>query len=294
MADDDNRAAAAGGELESHAHFESILPDYPFKVGDFEGPLDLLIHLIKKNEVDIYDIPIVLITKQYLEYLDLMKELNLDVAGEFLVMAATLIHIKSRTLVPRLETESGDDEDDEDPRDLLMRRLLEHQQFKAAAELLHERETVRSAQWARPDGRVEEIAGEPFERELEVDLFSLLQAFQAVLSRARERPPVRLPEEVVPIETRIEELRERLATVEACGFEELFADVSSRRELITTFLAVLEMIRLKMIRVFQQGTCGPLRIYARTRPTDAPRPLNDPDQGDASPAETSGEDEDKG
>ena len=171
------------GELDIPSNFESILPDYPVKVADFNGPLDLLIYLIKKNQVDIYDIPIVLITNQYLEYLELMQELNLDVAGEFLVMSATLIHIKSRTLVPRLETESADDLDEEDPRDALVERLLEHQRFKMAAELLHERETVRSAQWTRPEGLVEEISGEPFERELEVDLFSLLQAFQSVLKR---------------------------------------------------------------------------------------------------------------
>ena len=277
MADDD-RTAAVSGEPEIAAGFESILPDYPVKAANFEGPLDLLIHLIKKNQIDIYDIPIVLIAKQYLEYLELMKELDLDVAGEFLVMAATLIHIKSRTLVPRLETESDDDEDVEDPRDLLVSRLLEHQRFKAAAELLHERETVRRAQWTRPDGRVEGIAGERFERELEVDLFSLLQAFQAVLSRTRERPTVQLPEEMVSIETRIEELLGRFANVKACGFEQLFVDASSRRELITTFLAVLEMIRLKMIRVFQQGTCGPIRVYVRTRATDASRSLSDRNQ----------------
>ena len=267
-----------GGEFEIPPSFESILPDYPVKLGNFEGPLDLLIYLIKKHEVDIYDIPIVLITKQYLDYLDLMKELDLDAAGEFLVMAATLIHIKSRMLVPRLETESGEPEDEEDPRNVLVRRLLEHQRFKAAAELLHERETVRRAQWTRPDGVVEEIAGEPFERKLEVDLFSLLQAFQTVLARSRARPPVRLPEETVPIETRIDQLLDRLSETDACGFEELFADASSRRELITTFLAMLEMIRLKLIRVFQAAAFGPIRVYKRARPVDAPKPVNDPEE----------------
>ena len=256
------------GELDIPSNFESILPDYPVKVADFSGPLDLLIHLIKKNQVDIYDIPIVLITNQYLEYLELMREVNLDVAGEFLVMSATLIHIKSRTLVPRLETESSDDLDEEDPRDALVKRLVEHQRFKMAAELLHERETVRSAQWTRPEGLVEEISGEPFEREVEVDLFSLLQAFQSVLKRSREYPAIRLPSEVVSIETRIKELVDKLASGGACGFDELFADTSSRQELITTFLAVLEMIRLKLIRVFQQGACGPIRVYARTRSDD--------------------------
>lgn len=254
--------------------FESILPDYPVKLDNFEGPLDLLLHLIKKHEVDIYEIPIVLITDQYLGYLDMMQELNLDVAGEFLVMAATLIHIKSRTLVPRLETEELA-EDEEDPRDALVRRLLEHQKFKAAAELLHERETIRSAQWTRSDDRLADIAGEPFERELEVDLFSLLQAFQSVLARARARPPMPLPAERVSIETRIEQLLDRLSETEACGFEDLFTDAVSRPHIITTFLALLEMIRLKLIRVFQSGTFGPIRVYKRARPEDAPRPLGD-------------------
>ena len=257
--------------METPSDFESILPGYPVKLANFEGPLDLLLYLIKRNEVDVYDIPIALITAQYLDYLDLMQELDLDVAGEFLVMASTLIHIKSRMLVPRIET-ATDAEDDEDPREVLMRRLLEHQKFKAAAELLHEREIVRSAQWTRPDSRVEDIAGEPFERELEVDLFSLLQAFQSVIARSRERPPVMLPAEVVPIETRIEQLMERLSETQACAFRDLFDDAASRRDLITTFLAVLEMIRLKLIRVFQGDTFGPIRVYKRARPADAPMP----------------------
>ena len=158
------------GELDIPSNFESILPDYPVKVADFNGPLDLLIYLIKKNQVDIYDIPIVLITNQYLEYLELMQELN-----------------------------------------------------------------------------------------------------QSVLKRSREYPAIRLPSKVVPIETRIQELVDKLASGGACGFNELFPDASSRQELITTFLAVLEMIRLKLIRVFQQGARGPIRVYARTRSDDDSR-----------------------
>ena len=254
--------------MKPSSDFESILPDYPVKLANFEGPLDLLLHLIKNSQVSVYDIPITLITDQYLDYLDLMQELDLDVAGEFLVMASTLIHIKSRLLVPRLETET-DANDEEDPRDALVRRLLEHQKFKAAAELLHERQIVRSAQWTRPDSRVEDIAGEPFERELEVDLFSLLQAFQSVMARSRERPTMLLPAEMVPVETRIKQLLDRLSETEACAFEDLFVDASSRQDLITTFLALLEMIRLKLIRVFQGDTFGPIRVYKRSRPADA-------------------------
>src|SRR3984885_9982728 len=147
--------------------FESILEDYPVRLENFQGPLDLLLHLIKKNELNIYDIPIALVTEQYLQYLDLMQELDLDVAGEFLVMAATLIHIKSRMLLPRPETAAGVEGEVEDPRDALVRRLLEHQKFKAAAGLLHEREQLRAAQWLRPDGRIAAIAGNELEAELE-------------------------------------------------------------------------------------------------------------------------------
>jgi len=259
-----------------HEDFESILENYPVRLENFEGPLDLLLHLIKRHEVSIYDIPITTITKQYLEYIDLMTELNLDVAGEFLVMAATLIHIKSRLLLPRADPAQEDPE--EDPREALVRRLLEHQKFKAAAELLHERETLRSAQWTRPDGPIAEIAGEAPEPEVEVDLFSLISAFRNVVERAKQRPKVYLPSEQIPIEDRIEQLMARLSETEACGFEDLFSDVESRAGLIVTFLAMLEMIRLKLVRVFQSGVVGPIRIYKRARPADAPKPLGDPEQ----------------
>lgn len=256
--------------------FESQLDAITIKVQAFEGPLDLLVHLIKQNQMNVYDIHIAIITRQYLEYLDLMQELNLDVASEFLVMAATLIHIKSKMLLPRPETAAGDPADEEDPRDALVRRLLEHQKFKAAAELLHEKETLRSAQWARPDSRIEDIAGD-YEPEIEVDLFSLLSAFKQVLERARERPPVPLPGEHISIETRIEQLLERLSESEACGFTDLFEQDATRPEMIVTFLAILEMIRLKLIRVFQQGGAGAIRIYKRARPADAPHPIHDPE-----------------
>ena len=258
-----------------HPEFESILEAYPVRLQNFEGPLDLLLHLIKKHEVNIYDIPIALITHQYLEYIDLMQEMNLDVAGEFLVMAATLIHIKSRTLLPRPDPAQEDPE--EDPRDALIRRLLEHQKFKAAAELLHERETVRSAQWTRPDGPIAEIAGEAPEPEIEVDLFSLISAFRTVIERAKQRPTPYLPGEQISIETRIDQLLAQLSETEACGFEDLFSDVRSRAGMIVTFLALLEMIRLKLIRVYQTNAVGPIRVYKRARPADAPRPLGDPE-----------------
>ena len=260
----------------SAAPFESQLEDIKIRLQSFEGPLDLLVHLIKKHQVNVYDIPIALVTEQYLQYLDLMQELNLDVASEFLVMAATLIHIKSRMLLPRPGPSLLDEEED-DPRDLLVQRLLEHQKFKAAAELLHDRETLRSAQWTRPDSRIEALVGDEYEPELEVDLFGLLTAFRLVLERARERPPVPLPPEQVSIETRIEQLLERLSEAEACGFEDLFQDAATRGDMIVTFLALLEMIRLKLIRVFQTGHVGAIRIYKRARPKDAPHPIHDPE-----------------
>jgi segregation and condensation protein A len=256
--------------------FEPSVDAYPVKLAQFEGPLDLLLHLIKKNEVNIYDIPIALITQQYLDTLAIMHELDLDVAGDYLVMAATLIHIKSKMLLPRPETAATVEGEEEDPRDALVRRLLEHQKYKAAAGLLHEREQVRSAQWLRPDERVAEIAGDDYEPELEVDLFSLITAFQAVVERAKHRPRVLLPPEQISVEVRIEQLLARMSETEAIGFEELFADALDRAGLIVTFLALLEMIRLKLVRVFQSGSFGPIRVYKRSRPADAPHPIGDP------------------
>ena len=248
--------------------FESILGDLPVHLTNFDGPLDLLLHLIKKHEVDIYDIPIALITRQYLEYLELMTELNLDTVGEFLVMAATLIHIKSRTLLPR--PDPAQDDPEEDPREALIRRLLEHQKFKAAAELLHEKEIARSAQWQRPDAIVNEVVGSAPEPEVEIDLFSLMAAFRQVLERAKKRPKVMLPPEQIPIETRITQLLERLSETDACGFEDLFEDVQTRSGMVVTFLALLEMIRLKLIRVFQQASFGAIRVYKRAQLDGAP------------------------
>src|SRR5215510_5373539 len=263
--------------MDQYLDFESAPDAFPVKLENFEGPLDLLLHLIKKNEVNIHDIPIALITAQYLDAIALMQELDLDVAGEILVMAATLIHIKSKMLLPRPETASAIEGEEEDPRDALVRRLLEHQKFKAAAGLLHEKEQLRSAQWQRPDEVVAHIAGDEYEPELEVDLFSLLSAFQAVVQRMKLRPKVLLPPEQIPVEVRIDQLLARLSETEAMGFEDLFADVNDKSGLIVTFIALLEMIRLKLVRVFQSSSFGPIRVYKRPRPADAPHPIGDPE-----------------
>ena len=261
-----------------HDEFESSPDAYRVKLDTFEGPLDLLLHLIRKNEMSIYDIPIAVITEQYLGYIGLMQELNLDVAGEFLVMAATLIHIKSRMLLPRPETAASDPAADEDPRESLVRRLLEHQKFKAAAGMLHERELERNAQYTRPDSRVADAAGDEYEPELEVDLFSLMSAFRGVLERLSRRPQVLLPPEQISIQDRMHQLLEQLSETDACGFDDLFAGGDgSRPFMIVTFLALLEMIRLKLVRVFQSGA-GEIRVYKRARPTDAPQPIGDPNR----------------
>ncbi len=257
--------------------FESSPDAYSVKLDTFEGPLDLLLHLIRKHEVDIHDIPIALITEQYLRYITLMQDLDLDVAGEFLLMAATLIHIKSRTLLPRPDLLSDQADDIEDPRETLVRRLLEHQKFRAAADMLLERATVRDAQFMRPDTRVADAAGDGYEPELEVDLFGLMTAFRGLLERANRRPPMVIPAEQISIEDRIRQLNARLSETEACGFEDLFADGDgSRGFMIVTFLALLEMIRLKMVRVFQGAGSGPIRVYKRARPADAPQPIERP------------------
>jgi segregation and condensation protein A len=260
-----------------HEEFESSPDAYTVKLDAFEGPLDLLLFLIRKNEVNVYDIPISLITEQYLQYINILQELNLDLAGEFLVMAATLIHIKSKMLLPRPETAEDAAGDEEDPREALVRRLLEHQKYRAAAELLHERELVRGAQHARPDERVEAVVGEDYEPELEVDLFSLMAAFKGVLERASRKPRMVIPPEQISIEDRIAQLLARLSETDACGFEDLFADGDgSKPFLIVTFLALLEMIRLKLVRAFQAGGVGEIRVYKRARPADAPHPIGDP------------------
>jgi segregation and condensation protein A len=260
-----------------HEEFESSPDAYSVKLDAFEGPLDLLLFLIRKNELNIYDIPISLITEQYLGYLTLMQELDLDVAGEFLVMASTLIHIKSKMLLPRPETAEEAAGDEEDPREALVRRLLEHQKFRAAAELLHERELVRGAQHARPDEIVDAVVGGDYEPELEVDLFSLMAAFKGVLERASRKPRMVIPPEQISIEDRMHQLLSRLSETDACGFEDLFADGDgSKPFLIVTFLALLEMIRLKLVRVFQAGGSGEIRVYKRARPADAPHPIGDP------------------
>jgi segregation and condensation protein A len=256
------------------AGLESILPeDAPrIRLPEFEGPLDLLLYLIKKNEVDIHDIPIAPITRQYMEYLDLMKELNLDVAGEFMVMAATLIHIKSKMLVPVNPTEAEGGEEGEDPRDELVRRLLEFQRYKEAAGLLHQKREIRAATWIRPDTALPTFddAGEEM---IEAGLYDLIGAFKELLERRKTLLAHEVEHEGKSVEERMEELLDMLREGQSLEFLELFASEESKAGMILTFLALLELIRLKRIKVYQRGLFGPIRVFRPLGPeAGAPMP----------------------
>ncbi|MFQ5892755.1 MAG: segregation and condensation protein A [Nitrospinota bacterium] len=220
----------------------------------FEGPLDLLLHLIRVQEIDIYDIPIAQITTQYLAYLDLMEALNLDVAGEWLVMAATLTYIKSRMLLPRPPEAAEDDE--EDPRHELVERLLEYQWVKTLALELRERELDQREVYGRPPAE----APESDEIILDVTLFDLLEAFSAVLERLPAEEAQDLVIEEMSVTEMIHTLVERLEGKGPIAFEALFDEATSRPEIIVTFLAILEMMRLKMLYVQQRQPFGSLRL----------------------------------
>jgi len=231
----------------------------------FEGPLDLLLHLIKKNEVSITDIPIATITEQYLATVELMQTLNLDVAGEFLVMAATLIHIKSRMLLP-----AGDDEADEDegadPRAELARRLLEYQRYKDAAAELEQRERLTRDVFARGSGPVEESPPREF-RELSV--FELLSALKRVIERLPKDIVHEVTLEKITVREKMTLLLDKLRAQGRLVFEELFADVRSRMEIVVTFLGMLELVKMRAIRIFQDDLGGPIVIEAAAGMDDA-------------------------
>jgi segregation and condensation protein A len=256
---------------------ESVLPDDAprIQLPQFEGPLDLVLYLIRREKIDVHDIPIAPITRQYMAYLDLMQELNLDVAGEFFVMAATLIHIKSKMLVPIEPTEAVGDEELVDPRDELVRRLLEFQRYKEAAGVLHQQAQIRAAQWTRPDTVLPRFddAGEEM---IEAGLYDLIAAFKELLERRKVLVAHEVEDEGPPVEQRMLELLEMIREGESLEFLELFAALETKAEMITTFLALLELIRLKRVRVYQRGMFGPIRVF---------RPVGPP--GDATPAPAS-------
>ena len=205
----------------------------------FEGPLDLLLHLIKREEIDIWDIPIARITEQYLEYLELMKDLNINVAGEWLVMAATLIYIKSRMLLPPDPSAAAQEETLEDPRTELVYQLLEHQKFKNAAQMLYTREEVENAVWNKPPKEVEEDSGEI----VAATLFDLLRAFHAVVKRFEEQRTLEVDQEEISVEDAIASIRRLLLTRDSILFSSFFLGMSAKRHVIVTFLALLELVR---------------------------------------------------
>jgi segregation and condensation protein A len=230
--------------------------EYKVRLEKFEGPLDLLLFLIKKEEIDIYDIPISVITEQYLAYIGVLEFLNLELAGEFLVMAATLMRLKARMLLPR---ESADDEEIEDPRKDLVQQLLEYQQFKQAASDFEAMEYQRKMLFTRPE--LEWEGAEPPE-EMDYNLFDLIVALKHVLDRAKERP-MEIAVEEISIEEKMDYLRERIQPGQRAPFGDLFEEGADATEIIVTFLALLELLRLGTFKIRQTKSFGSIHIYRK-------------------------------
>ena len=242
----------------------------------FEGPLDLLLHLIKKNEVSISDIPIATITEQYLATLEVMQAFNLDVAGEFLVMAATLIHIKSRMLLPLTDAEE-DEEEGVDPREELVRRLLEYQRFKDAADQLERREVLTRDVFVRSVAPAEEVPAPGFR---EVSVFELLTALKQVLDRLPKDVVHEVMLDKITVREKMTLLLDHLHAQGKTLFESLFAEVKTRMEVVVTFLAMLELVKVRAIRIFQEEATGPIQIEAAAGIENAPAVLaiQDPEE----------------
>jgi segregation and condensation protein A len=236
----------------------------------FEGPLDLLLHLIKKNEVSITDIPIATITEQYLATLEVMQTFNLDVAGEFLVMAATLIHIKSRMLLPMADDEDDEEEEGTDPREELVRRLLEYQRFKDAADQLERRELLTRDVFVRSVAPAEEIPAPGFR---EVSVFELLTALKRVLDRLPKDVVHEVMLEKITVREKMTLLLDHLRTQGKILFDSLFAEVTTRMDVVVTFLAMLELVKVRAIRIFQEEATGPIQIEAAAGIENAPAVL---------------------
>jgi segregation and condensation protein A len=231
---------------------------YEIKIDIFEGPLDLLLHLIKKNEIDIYDIPIALIARQYLEYIEMLRSLNLDLAGEFLVLAATLIHIKSRLLLPVEEDPSSEEED---PRAELVRQLLEYQAFKEAALQLDSRPVLERDVFARsgPAAGPDDTEGQ--EVFTEMDVFDLVKAFQQMIARLDKVERIEIDAEEMSLADRINEIMDRLRQHKHMTFTDLLGERSDRRWVLYTFLAVLELMKIRMIKAYQGESYGVIRLF---------------------------------
>ena len=235
--------------------------DYKVKLEIFEGPLDLLLFLIKRDEIDIYDISIERITRQYLEYLQAFKELQIDIAGEFIVMAANLIYVKSRSLLPLDQQPPEEDADEDDPRWDLIRQLIEYKKFKEAAAQLHDRALEQERIFTR-DGGSAPASDTPLPL-LEVGIFQLIHAFQEVVKRVEAREDLgEIFAERFSVSDKIEKILERVGSGTPIRFSELFGQIASRVEIVVTFLALLELIRLNQVRALQRKMFDEIEIAA--------------------------------
>jgi segregation and condensation protein A len=239
--------------------------DFPFAVAVtdvYEGPLDLLLDLIRKQDIDIYDIPIAKITAQYLAYVEKIRELDVNVAAEFIYMAAVLIHIKSKMLLPRDPLATAEEQDD--PRNELVNRLLEHEKFKSAAQMLLQKQQIEDAVLTNPSMK-EFIEAEGTEPELAADVIDLVKTFQQVLERVRTRPVLNVDEESVTVGQMIDYLRRRLSLEDRpIRLKQMLMQVSSRQALVCMFLALLELVRLQAIQVRQEKLFGEIAIRKHT------------------------------
>jgi segregation and condensation protein A len=238
--------------------------DYKVKLEIFEGPLDLLLYLIKRDEIDIYDISIERITRQYLEYLQAFKQLRIDVAGEFVVMAANLIYLKSRSLLPLDQQPPEEDAEEDDPRWDLIRQLIEYKKFKEAAAQLHTRELEQERIFTRGDGGSNSEAAAPLSLG-EIGIFQLIHAFQNVIKRVEAREDLQeIFGERFTVSEKIDTILQRVANGTSVHFSELFGEIASRVEIVVTFLALLELIRLKQVRAIQRSLFGEIEIASAT------------------------------
>ena len=222
----------------------------------FEGPMDLLVHLIKKNELDIYDIPIAMVTEQYLQYLEWIKIMNIDFAGEFIVMASTLTQIKSRMLLPA----AADEEEEDDPRQEIIKPLIEYLQMKSAAEQLSERHILGEATFVRSGDR-REFLDEQDEPYVQVGLFELIDAFQQILAKIPDDVQLEFTPDKISVRERITQITDILEAKGSVTFDQLFSEQPDKAEVIVTFLAVLEMVKLALIRIAQHAQTGVMRLF---------------------------------
>ena len=233
--------------------------DYQVKLEIFEGPLDLLLHLIHKNEVDIFDIPIATITDQYLEYLEMMRALNISVATDFLVMASTLIHIKSKMLLPDYSEEG----DEEDPRMEITRPLLEYMHLKSAAEELAGREILDRDVFTRPPDKTLRDLIEAEGPEVDANIFQLVSAFRRIIEEQQLETRLKIESARWSVKEKTAYLLELLQTRKGIYFREIFEDQSVISELIVTFLALLELVRSGLVKVFQPSEHSDIRLQAK-------------------------------